>query len=294
MDIRTIKNFLKLTEHLNYRRTADEILLAQPALSRQIKQMETEIGAVLFDRNKRNVTLTEGGQYFRNEMERLVMQWEAACRKTAQIHRGEAGDIRIGHASSVMQSVLPRILAILKQEYPDLHTILSETANLHLIENLRQRTIDIGFAPNVIPFNDIESMVLYEENFVLILPENHPIDVHTPLSWKALCKEKFIIPSLNLGVGYVETLHQIFYEQIGFLPETVHESAYSTSVLRLVEAGIGISIEPKSTLKGWNIGVKSIELTDIPQKAAMQMLWLKDRAGEFGLFFEVVKNIILS
>jgi DNA-binding transcriptional LysR family regulator len=294
MDIRTIKNFLKLTENLNYRRTADEILLAQPALSRQIKQLEEEIGAVLFERNKRNVSLTEGGRYFRNEMERLVMQWESACRKTAQIHRGEAGEIRIGHASSAMQSVLPRILSLLKQQYADLHTILSETANWHLIENLRQRTIDIGFAPNIIPLPDIESLTIYEENFVLILPENHSIDVDAPLSWKALCKEKFIIPSLSLGMGYVETLHQIFYEQIGFLPETVHESAYSTSVLRLVEAGIGISIEPISTLKGWDIGIKSIELNDIPQRVAMQMLWLKDRGGELGLFFEVVKRVLNS
>jgi DNA-binding transcriptional LysR family regulator len=79
----------------------------------------------------------------------------------------------------------------------------------------------------------------------------------------------------------------------GFVPHIIHESAYSTSVLRLVEAGLGISIEPKSTLKGWNIAIKSVELSDIPQKAQMQMLWLKDRTDEFDLFFKMVSSVVL-
>ncbi len=292
MDIRTIKNFLKLTERLNYRRTAEDILLAQPALSRQIKQLEHELGATLFERTKRSVTLTESGKYFQKEMARLVPQWEAACLKTAQIERGEAGDIRIGHASSAMQSFLPRLLVEIKSHYPDLHVFLAEIANKDLIENLRQRTQDVGFAPNIVPISDIASRVIYEENFVLILPENHPIDVDKPLNWADLKNEKFIIPTLELGLGYVETLHQILLEYGGFVPNIIHESAYSTSVLRLVEAGLGISIEPKSTLKGWNIAIKSLELHDIPQKAQMQMLWLKDRTDEFDLFFKMVSSVV--
>jgi DNA-binding transcriptional LysR family regulator len=290
MDIRTIKNFLKLTEHLNYRRTADDILLAQPALSRQIKQLEDEIGATLFERTKRTVLLTDAGRYFKNEMTRLVAQWDDTCKKTAQVHRGEAGEIRIGHASSAMQSILPKILVNIKGKYPDLHIVLDEIDNRDLIENLRQRTLDIGFVPNTVPLVDIAEKTIYEENFVLILPENHSIEVSEPLVWTDLKHEKFIIPTLNLGIGYVETLHQILIENGGFTPQIIHESAYSSSVLRLVEAGLGISIEPKSAIKGWNIGIKTIELSDIPQKVKMKMLWLKERTEAFSSFFDMVNR----
>jgi DNA-binding transcriptional LysR family regulator len=266
--------------------------LAQPALSRQIKHIEEEIGAVLFDRDKRNVSLTEGGHFFRSEMERLIMHYESACRRTAQIHRGEAGEIRIGHAGSAMNAILPAILKALKGKYPDLHTTLAEVPNLHMIENLRHRVLDICFAPNIRPFDDIESSTVYEENFVLIFPENHPIDVHAPLDWQALTKERFMMPPTKLGMGYVDVLHQIFREQMGFVPETIHESAYAISVLRLVEAGMGLGISPKSMIKGWDIGIKTIELKDVPQKAQMQMLWLKERTQDFNLFFGVVAKVV--
>jgi DNA-binding transcriptional LysR family regulator len=294
MDIRTIKNFLKLTEHLNYRRTSEDILLAQPALSRQIKQLEDDIGAVLFERTKRHVFLTEGGKYFKKEMERLIPQWENACLKTAQIHRGEAGEIRIGHSSSAMQSILPNLLVEIKNHYPDLHVILAEIPNRELIENLHLRTVDIGFVPNIDSQKDIEHQVVYEENFVLILPKNHPIDVEKPLNWSDLKDEKFIIPSLKFGMGYVEKIHQMLMRYGGFSPNIIHESAYSTSVLRLVEAGLGISIEPKSTLKGWNINIKSLELKNISHNVQIKMLWLKERTEEFSLFFEMVKKSRIS
>jgi DNA-binding transcriptional LysR family regulator len=290
MDIRTIKNFLKLTEYLNYRRTSEDILLAQPALSRQIKQLEDDIGAVLFERTKRHVSLTEGGEYFKKEMERLIPQWESACLKTAQIHRGEAGEIRIGHSSSAMQSILPNLLVEIKNHYPDLHVILAEMPNRDLIENLHLRTIDIGFVPNINSQKDIESQVVYEENFVLILPKNHRIDVEKPLDWADLKDEKFIIPSLKLGMGYVENLYEILQEYGQFTPNIAHESANSASVLRLVEAGLGISIGGKSTVNERNVNIKSLELTNIPHTLQIKMLWLKERTEEFALFFEMVKK----
>ena len=112
MDIYQLKNFLLLAERLNFRRAAEDTYIAQPALSRQIQQLEAEVGALLFRRDKRNVTLTPAGQNFQKEAHRLVEQWERACRRTGQIHRGEAGEIRIGHATSAMHSILARLLVL--------------------------------------------------------------------------------------------------------------------------------------------------------------------------------------
>ncbi|WP_428655385.1 LysR family transcriptional regulator [Runella sp.] len=292
MDIRTLKNYLRLTKNLNYRKTSEEVFIAQPALSRQIQQLEETIGAMLFDRDKRNVRPTAAGLFFQKEVERIVFQWEEACRKTAQIHRGEAGEVRIGHASSAMQSILPQLLLRFRQQMPDLHTVLTETANLFLIEDILNRRLDLGFAPNILPPSGIEQRSVYQENFVLILPQNHTVDPENFTDLSLLKDEDFIIPPLWLGMGYVETVHQICRDYGGFIPKIIHESAYSASVLRLVEAGIGISIEPKSTLRGQNLQIKWAELSHITQKADMKMLWLAERTEELRPILQLVESSI--
>jgi DNA-binding transcriptional LysR family regulator len=289
MDIKQLKNFLILTETLNYRKTSEEIFLAQPALSRQIKQLETEIGAILFKRNKRSVELTPAGKHFSQEVKRMIRQLEKAVQHTARIHRGEAGEIHIGHASSSMQSVLPDILVRFRQQMPELKTHLLESTNSFEIEALLNREIDIGFAPNILVPDAIATKVIYEENFVVILPHNHPLNAEEFTDLSILSKENFILPPYEQGRGYLEVIDEMC-QKYGFTPNVVHESGNSATVLRLVEAGIGISIEPKSTLNGTLLRIKSIELVHIPQKSKMLVIWLKERTDELKPFLNLIFN----
>lgn len=291
MDLYQLKHFLALADTLNYRRTAETVFIAQPALSRQIQQLESEVGALLFRRDKRNVTLTPAGAYLRQEAGRLVEQLEQAFLRTAQIHRGEAGEIRIGHASSAMQSILPKLLVSIREKTPDLRALLMETTNRFQMEALQNREMDVGFSPNIIAPPDVSSRVVYTENFVVILPENHPVEVATFTDLSVFAHDAFILPPLSEGNGYVESI-QALCQSYGFLPNIAYESAYSGTVLRLVEAGMGISIEPASTLRGQNLNIKTIELTDVPQKAEMRMLWLTDRTQELMPFFDLVDRIL--
>jgi DNA-binding transcriptional LysR family regulator len=287
MDTQQLKNFLILCETLNYREASERINIVQPALSRQIQQMEEQVGALLFDRNKRNVNLTAAGEYFKVECDRIIHDFEKAISKTAQIHRGEAGTIRIGHASSAMQTILPCFLVKIKDTFPDIKTELLENANRQLVEMLLNRKIDIAFGPNISPPAEAESKIIYEENFVILLPKNHPISSENFTDLSVFANEKFILPPCSVGLGYVETIEQICYQH-GFKPKVVHESAQSMSVQRLVEAGMGISIEPLSSMRGIDMEIKFIELKNIPQKAQMKMLWLKERAGELEKFLEMI------
>ena len=291
MDIRTLQNFLQLAETLNYRKTAESILIAQPALSRQIRILEEEIGAELFIRTKRSVQLTEAGLFFKNEVQRMVQQMDEIVHRTAEIHRGEAGTLRIGHASSSMHSVLPQILVTLRERFPNLKTLLIEASNRFEIEALRNRDIDLGFAPNMIVPPDFESLVIYRENFVLILPESHPLSIDTFQSIAQVANENFIIPPRMASHGYVETIEAIC-QSAGFLPRVEQESGHSATVLRLVEAGLGVSIEPKSSLSAQNMRVKYIELRDIPQKAEMKLIWLRERTHSIQKFLTVIESFI--
>lgn len=291
MDIYQLRNFIALADTLNYRRTAETVFIAQPALSRQIQQLEQEVGALLFKRDKRNVALTPAGRYLRQEAGRLVEQLEQAFRRTAQIHRGEAGEIRIGHATSAMQSILPKLLVSIREKTPDLRALLMETTNRFQMEALQNREIDVGFSPNIIAPPNVSSRVVYAENFVVILPESHPVSAGTFTDLSVFAQDAFILPPLTEGIGYVESI-QALCRQYGFLPKIAYESAYSGTVLRLVEAGMGISIEPVSTLRGQNLHIKTIELNDIPQKAEMRMLWLTERTAELEPFFALVDRVV--
>ncbi len=257
-------------------------------LSRQIQLLENEIGALLFtDRSKRNVTLTAAGIFFRKEADRILHDLGKTIIRTAQVHNGEAGEVRITHASSAMNTVVPSFLVKVKLKWPDnKKTTAYETSNFQQIEMLLTRKTDIGIGPNIMLPPGINSKVLYRENFVLILPGDHPLSKNNFTGLSVLKNETFILPQFATGVGYVEAILQMC-QDFGFKPKVAHESAHSIGVLRLVEAGLGISIEPISSVRGANMNIKLIELKNLPQKIAMTLFWLREREEDLRMFIEM-------
>jgi DNA-binding transcriptional LysR family regulator len=286
MDVRQLKNFLVLCDTLNYRKASEQINIVQPALSRQIQLLENETGALLFDRSKRTVTLTEAGTFFRKEADRILQDLEKTIARTAQIHRGEAGEIRVTHASSAMNTVVPSFLVKVKQKWPYLKIIAQETSNFEQVEMLLARKADIGVAPNIMLPTGMNSKILYKENYVLILPKDHPLSNKKITDLSILRDESFILPQVSTGVGYVEAILQMC-QGFGFKPNVSHESAHAMGVLRLVEAGIGISIEPMSSIRSVDMNIKLIELKSLPYKASMVLFWLREREEELKRFIEM-------
>jgi DNA-binding transcriptional LysR family regulator len=286
MDIQQLKNFLVLCDTLNFRKAAEQINIVQPALSRQIQLLETEMGALLFNRSKRTVILTAAGSFFKKEANRIVQDLDKTMVRTAQLHNGEAGEIKLAHSSSAMNTVVPSFLIKVKDKWPQLKTIVQESSNLRQIEMMLLRKTDIGIAPNIVLPPEMNSKILYKENFVLILPHNHPLSKKKLTDLSVLKNETFILPQLSTGTGYVETILQICQAH-GFKPKVAHESAHAAGVLRLVEAGLGISIEPISAVRGTNMNIKLIELKQLPQKAVMTLFWLQEREDELSKYIKM-------
>jgi DNA-binding transcriptional LysR family regulator len=151
---------------------------------------------------------------------------------------------------------------------------------------LLARKSDIGIAPNILVPPEINAKTLYKENFVLILPNDHPLSRSRFTDLSVLKNETFILPQLSTGIGYVEAILQIF-QGFGFKPKVAHESAHSIGVLRLVEAGLGISIEPISSVRGTNMNITLIELKNLPQKVTMTLFWLREREEELSRFIKM-------
>lgn len=289
MNIQQLKSVVVLSEKLNFTRAATELNIVQPALSRQIKQLEIEIGAVLFKRDKRNVELTAAGHYFVKEIKKLLSGLERATKQTTNIHNGHAGEIKIGFTHSVMQTILPDILKKIHLQTPGIKAVLKEMNNRDQYLALQKNELDIGFATNpLVPFN-LKSKVLHTDNFVVLLPENHPVNNNNYTSFSAFANEEFIFPSVADGPNYVHILESICMDA-GFTPKIIHETDSASTSFRLVEAGLGISLEPASSLSGHEFPVKSIELKDIKQKAKLTMMWNPEREPEYPLLFTLLKN----
>lgn len=297
MTTEQLKNFLATAEVLNFHKASSNMHIAQPALSRQMRNLEAEIGAELFDRTKKQIKLTAPGVFFKNEVRRILEQLDQAKKKAGQIHRGEAGEINIGHVSSAMQSVLPSFLKTITTSYPGLTIGLLENTNRLIFSKIINRELDFGILPNAVAPDAIEEVTLYKENFAIVMPQNLKVKLKKNEGLKPLAKVDWILPAREDGHGYNEILYRLFQKN-GFTPKVVFQSPNASTNLRLVSEGLGVTIIAKSAIKAANLNIKYVELTDIPAKVEMRFVWLKDRREELKeyiqLFLKIFKEIKIA
>jgi LysR family transcriptional regulator, benzoate and cis,cis-muconate-responsive activator of ben and cat genes len=275
MEFRQLQYFLGVASELHFSRAADKLFIAQPALSRQIQQLEDNLGVLLFERDKRNVKLTPAGEYLRDEATQILSQVENISKRTQQIHKGEGGEIRIGHPGSAIYSVIPPILRSLRTQYSEIKAKLSEVLEDDLFGNLKNYQVDVGFIREPFVDKNITSKVIFEENFALVLPENHWISQENFTSLAQVKYEPFILPPRFAGSVYYDLLVRMC-EREGFAPNITHESNYGATILRLVEYNLGVSLMPISYKYGATARIKFIELTNIQERTHLSMAWRKD------------------
>lgn len=291
MTVDQLKNFIIVAEVLNFRKATEKIYIAQPALSRQIQVLENEIGANLFDRSKKQIKLTAAGVFFKKEAQRIIEQLEQVKKKTAQIYKGEAGEITIGHVSSAMQSVIPAFLKKIQTTVPGLKIGLLEGTNRLIFNKINNRELDFGLVPNAASPASISSSVVYKENFILITPGSYKLNKKSFKSIKEYADANWILPPQTEGHGYNELLYRIFQNH-GFIPNVVYESPNSSTVLRLVNAGLGVTIIGKSALNGLDLDVKYVELQKLPEKVEMRLVWLKERENELKEYINLFQKFL--
>lgn len=289
MSTEQLKNFLAVAEMLNFHKASSTVYIAQPALSRQIKNLEEEVGAELFDRTKKQIRLTAAGLFFKEEVARILKHLSHAQKTAGQIHRGEAGEIVIGHVSSAMYSVLPFFLKTMTGSYPHLKIGLHEDSCGVICNKIMDRELHFGITPDEVRPDRMESTLLYKENFVVVMPKSMKVNVKT-MGLKALAKADWILPSREDGQAYNDQLSRIFHKN-GFTPKVVFESPNASTNLRMVSEGLGVTIIAKSAVSGMNLNIKHFELADNPAKVEMRFVWLKERREELREYIELFLKI---
>jgi len=260
LEYRHLKYFLAVAEELHFRKAAERLYISQPGLSRQIKQMEDDLGILLFERHNRKVTLTKAGEYLKQELIGNLNQLDAIISNAQLINTGKKGQLKLGYVGSAMQQIIPELLLNYKQENPDIVFNLKEMDNQKQIENLLNYTIDVGFVRLETVPNTLESKVVLKDTFCLVLPKEHPID------------ENNFNPEYS--TSYYEKVMQIFRDT-SFSPIISHLTIHASSIYKLVENDFGISIVPKSLTLNNPKGIKFIELDSIKQRTELSVVWNK-------------------
>lgn len=264
MELRHLLYFKMVANELHFRRAAEKLFISQPPLSRQIKELEDELGVLLFTRKNKQVALTDAGKYFKKETDALFARLEESKTKVRQIHRGQSGELMIGYISSVYQQHLADVLLTMRSTFPLIKASLFEMPTLTQIKALEQGSLDVGILRAPVHSSQLKVQTLFFDPFVVVLPSTVPA-FKTQEELAAYIKNSpFIFFSKDFAPHYNDKLLEIC-ERMGFTPEIVHEANNVHSILQLTEAGLGVSILPASLKQQCgHLKITFIELHDIP------------------------------
>ncbi|MEO0734062.1 MAG: LysR family transcriptional regulator, partial [Bacteroidota bacterium] len=272
MELRHLKYFLAVAEELHFRRAAERLYVAQPGLSRQIKQLEVELGVDLFERNNRRVALTPAGQHLQKRVTALLRDLDLAVTETRQTAEGTRGQIRVGYIGSAMQRTLPELILAVNEQYPDIRFSLREMENPAQLRALLNRELDLGFVRMERVPPPLRTRPVYADTFSLVLPAEHPVSADNFASLAQLKEEPFILFERTYSESYYELVMQLF-DGAGFTPRVSHTSVNASSIYRLVANGLGLAIVPTILLEGYAMDIKAVELTDVPQRTTLRAVW---------------------
>ncbi|MDB5032733.1 LysR family transcriptional regulator [Mucilaginibacter sp.] len=275
MELRHLHYFKTVAEHLHFRNAATALFISQPPLSRQIKELEEELGAQLFLRNNKRVVLTDAGKYFKNEVDTLFARLEESKNMTRQIHLAESGELKIGYISSVYQPHLAEVLMALRQIFPHIKTSLYERPTIKQIETLEQGKLDVGILRAPVHSDKLQVQTLFFDPFMVVIPSRgKEFADYNELT--AFIKNKpFIFFNKEYAPHYYDKLIEIC-NRLGFKPDITHEVNNVHSILQLVEAGLGVSILPLSLKQQYaNLQVSFVDLKDIPVNTEVVLAYKK-------------------
>ncbi|MBW4610943.1 MAG: LysR family transcriptional regulator [Hassallia sp. WJT32-NPBG1] len=288
MELRHLRYFVTLAEELHFGRAAERLHIAQPPLSQQIRQLETELGFELFHRTKRKVQLTEAGQVFLDEVQQIFKQLEQAIQVGRQTSRGEMGQLVVGFVSSAPYNILPKILRSFRSSVPEVRLELHELTTNEQFRWLRESRIDVGFVrPPVEDTFNFET--IFQESLMVALPDTHLLAHQSDVCLRSLKNEPFILFPRLLAPGLYDLIISLC-QQAGFSPNVTQEAIQMQTIVSLVAGGLGIAIVPESLQNLQRTGVVYKIIQEPTPKTAIAIIWRQnDRSATVQKFLEIAR-----
>ena len=298
MELRHLRYFVAVAEELNFHRAAERLSMAQPPLSQQIHDLESELGVVLFDRTNRMVRLTAAGRVFLEDTYNVLTQTEQAVHRVQRASKGELGRLTIGYTSLIYNPLFPAILRLHRKRYPDVELTLHDLVTFEQMQQLRTNILDVSFATHAtqavttMQQEILDQEPVWHEALGALLPADNALVEQPHLSLAALANEPWIWFARQYDPTTYDYMMRLF-EQVGFLPNIIQEINQQQVILSLIAAGFGVSLAPKSTpgIAG-NKDVAFRDLIDPTPVVEFNVIWRRgDTSPVLQAFLDIVREI---
>jgi DNA-binding transcriptional LysR family regulator len=247
MEMHQLAYFESVSRHLHFTRAAEELNVAQPSVSQQIRKLEHELGTPLFHRMKRNVTLTEAGTLFLRHTRAVLQQLEEARVEVQELSGLRKGTLAVGAPPSVGTHLFPRALAAFSRRHPGIALTFREGGSRTLLQLLEDGELDLAVVIQPIRHPALETLPLLEEELLLAVPRSHALARgRRRVRLSELADEPFVL--LREGAYDLRDQTLSACRRAGFEPKVALDGGEMDSVLRFVAEGIGVAILPAMVL----------------------------------------------
>ncbi|MNZ47726.1 HTH-type transcriptional regulator TfdS [compost metagenome] len=270
MDLRHLRYFIAVAEEQNIGRAAARLHISQPPLTRQIQQLEDELGVRLFTRTPRGMELTGAGELFLEEARNIRALVDQATERTQRAGQGKLGRLDVAIFGSGILDTIPKVLLAFRNAYPEVKLVLHSMSKGEQIEALRQRRIDAGFNRMLAPLPDLATQLVATESLFLAVHESSPLAREAVVPFKALAEHPLIVFPTGARPNFVDKVMGLC-QQMGFVPEVAQEVGDSVTGVALVAGGFGVCLVPQSASVLTFPGVVYLPISGAPENASVDL-----------------------
>lgn len=258
MELRQLRYFVMLAETRNFHRAAERLNMSQPPLTVAIRKLEDELGAPLFTRSARGVTLTSAGRASIEVARATLAQADRFREIVAEGAAGERGRLRVGFVGSATFELLPRIIPEYRRRYPRVELVLEEATSVEIARKLAGGELDVGLVRlPLMEIAAIDTVAIDPDELHAALPSASPLGKDGVVRLEALAAEPFVLQS-RISVLHSVTLNAC--HAAGFVPVVAQEAAQLSAVLALVRSGLGVALVPSRAARSVPQGVRLVPL----------------------------------
>jgi DNA-binding transcriptional LysR family regulator len=294
MELRHLRYFVAVGEEEHYGRAAERLRVAQPALSRQIQDLEREIGFKLFDRLRRGVKISSAGKMFLEDARRILQQVAEATARAQRVAQGQVGTLRVGFTENASwHGVVPISFRRFRERHPDAELQLSPLASLEQIDAVRSARLDAGFIYNISKADrELDRLPVGIHKIALAAPKGHPLTKLKELRLRDMADASFIwFPRRESPAFYDRLMNACFRGGLKS-PRVVQEAVNEATILSLVSHGMGVGWVHGTARGRCPKGVVILSVTDLNMPLELALVWRKDNASP--LLARFVADVRLS
>lgn len=274
MELRHLRYFIEVALEENVTRAAEKLHVSQPALSRQVRDLEEELGFSLLERSAKSVALTEAGRVFLDEASEVLERLEEGVARAREVAEGEGREIHVGYAPSLTVRILPPTIRAFQAEFPNVKVKLHDLSSEEMLAGFRAGTLDFVLGPEG-KYRKVSGscfQALKTEDLRLAVGLEHPFARLKKVPIAKLKEEKLIGFNLKEYPEYAELFSKVL-RPLGIRKKLSEEHESVSSLVAAVEAGMGVSVVTESIQCVASGRVKVIPLDPVGESLVVGIAW---------------------